>query len=352
MFFSHKYRYLIILFLALYTYISTLVCDVYFYFGLENIWYYDFLVILLVTLMAWETGRWTYPLMRRWIPQPWDMKRKIMLLFACLMITTFSSLVIVSFFHEIVLHSNKDMHNPLKLILTYNYLVVLLFHLLNAVFYYMNQFKIQEFATQELKRAGVQAQLQSIQSQLNPHFLFNNLNVLSSLVLKQQPALANKFIEAFSRVYRTLLENHDKQLITLSKEIEFLDSYMYLLKQRFPDSIHFDWEISQSHKQFHIIPAALQLLVENSIKHNTTSPAKPLFITIRSTQDNCLEVVNNKQLRRSTQEKATGIGLANIAQRYKLILNKEILVTENENEFIVKLPLAKIKDYVHESRDN
>jgi two-component system, LytTR family, sensor kinase len=175
---------------------------------------------------------------------------------------------------------------------------------------------------------------------------------LSSLVLKQQPALANKFIEAFSRVYRTLLENHDKELIPLREEMEFLDSYMYLLKQRFPDSIHFEWEITQRHKQMHIIPAALQLLVENSIKHNTTSPSNPLYITIRSTADNNLEVINNKQLRRSTQEKATGIGLANIENRYKLILNKEIIVTETKTEFIVKLPLAKVENYVNESRDN
>lgn len=212
-------------------------------------------------------------------------------------------------------------------------------HILNAIFVYISEYKNKQLEAEELKRINAQAQLQAIKNQVNPHFLFDNLNVLSGMVMKDNPD-ANKFIEAFSTVYRHMLHSQDKELIPLETELEFIEPYIFLLEKRFPASIIFQLNIEAKYFQYCIVPAALQMLVENAIKHNVLSKVKPLEITIAVNKKGDLFVKNNLQPKAQV-ESSTQVGLNNIDQRYRFITGKTINIIKNADSFAVILPLIQ-----------
>lgn len=343
MLFQNKYRYWFILALAVYTYVNTALCRVYDYFLLPVEWYQAFLSILLITLLAWEWSRLIQPSFSKWKQGEGNINQQLLLFFGAglggsLLLTV---MVVVSF-EVFVLHVPVSLDNPLKLTLTYTSLITLLFHLLNAVVFYMKKYKSTQLEAEELLRMNTQAALQSIKSQINPHFLFNNLNVLSSLVLKNSRD-ANEFIEAFSKVYQYILRNQDKELIELEKEVEFLQPYMYLLQKRFPAGVELTTEIDERWKHAYVVPVALQMLVENAIKHNVVSHTKPLEIKIKANGTSVLEISNNLQPKMN-REPSSNIGLSNINQRYELITGRKIEVEKDEHQFKVRIPLIELND--------
>jgi LytS/YehU family sensor histidine kinase len=230
--------------------------------------------------------------------------------------------------------------NPYKLNIIYGTLINLFFHLLNAIIYFFKEYKRQWDEAEELRRTNSQAQMQLIKSQINPHFLFNNLNVLSGMVIKDNPD-ANKFIEEFSKVYRYVLSNQDKELVELQTELEFIDSYLFLLSKRFHQGLSVNINIPDHYKTWHVVPAALQMLIENAIKHNVASKNKPLHIDIHANGDQTLVVKNNLQLRSMT-EPSTRIGLQNIVKRYELISGRSVVVKKTDKIFEVSLPLLNL----------
>lgn len=247
-------------------------------------------------------------------------------------------------FANVILHEPpSSILNPLKLTLIYTSLINLLFHLVNLVVVYQNEFKSKALEAEELKRMHAQAELLAIKQQINPHFLFNNLNVLSGLVM-QQSAKANDFIEAFSKVYMHILNNHNKELIALQEELDFLKPYFFLLQQRFPESLNIELEIPEKYNDYYIIPVALQMLVENAIKHNIVSRKKPLHIKIYANGNNTISVINKLQPR-AKAEPSSKTGLNNIQKRYALTAGKEVTIERNETIFSVTLPLLQINTY-------
>jgi LytS/YehU family sensor histidine kinase len=230
--------------------------------------------------------------------------------------------------------------NPLKLNVIYGSLINLFFHLLNAIFFFFEEYRRQRTEAEELRLINSQAQLQLIRSQINPHFLFNNLNVLSGMVIKDNPD-ANKFIEEFSKVYRYVLNNQDKELVELRSELEFIHPYLFLLNKRFDQGLKVAIEIPDHYKTWHVVPAALQMLIENAIKHNVVSRSRPLRIDIRVNGNNTLIVRNNLQPRHIS-EPSTRIGLQNIMKRYELISGRTVIVRRTEQEFEVTLPLLHL----------
>lgn len=345
MFFNHKYRYLFILLLAAYTYINTELCQVYTYFQINIHWYYSFGIILIITFFTWEANRLLSPLFERWLPgNARIIKRSILFFFTGLAVAYLATIAVDIVFAKVILHETQDsILNPLKLTLIYTSLTNLLFHLLNLVVVYQKEFKTKELETEELKRMHAQAELSAIKQQINPHFLFNNLNVLSGLVM-QQSTQANHFIEAFSKVYMHILNNHNKELIELDKELNFLQPYFFLLKQRFPDAIDVAIEVPEQYKNYYIIPVALQMLVENAIKHNVLSKKKPLYIKIYANGNSTISVINKLQPRQDTGP-TSNIGLNNIRKRYELTAGREIIIDKDETSFSVTLPLIEINTY-------
>jgi LytS/YehU family sensor histidine kinase len=189
----------------------------------------------------------------------------------------------------------------------------------------------------ELQKANLQSQFEVLKQQVNPHFLFNSLNVLSSLI-KVEPDLAEAFTEKLSKVYRYVLENKEKDMVPLSTELDFMNSYVFLLNIRFMGKISVSIVIDEARSDLMILPMALQLLIENAIKHNTFSKANPLNISISIDSENFLIIRNNTQIR-ETQIQSTGVGLANITNRYRLISDRVPVFEKTDKEFIAKVPL-------------
>ncbi len=341
MFFGNKYRYWFVLALSAYTYINTAICRVYDYFQMPVQWHQAFLSILLITLLTWEWSRINQPFFEKLLPgEQHTIKRLSFFFVVSLLGSLILTAVVVILFERYILHLPISLDNPLKLTLTYASLISLLFHLLNAVVYFMNKYKSKQLEAEELLRMNAQAQLQNIKAQVNPHFLFNNLNVLSTLVLKDGKE-ANRFIEAFSAVYHYILRNQNKELIELEKELDFLEPYLYLLKQRFPQGITIETDIDEKWKKAFVVPASVQMLVENAIKHNIISHSQPLAIKLYANGSPELEISNNLQLK-INKEPSSSIGLNNIDKRYELVTGKRIRVSNGPENFTVTIPLIEI----------
>lgn len=189
-----------------------------------------------------------------------------------------------------------------------------------------------------LQKENLQSQFDVLKQQVNPHFLFNSLNVLTSLI-KLEPDLAEKFSEHLSKVYRYVLENKDNELVDLNTELKFLDAYIFLLNIRFVNKLVVNIDIPESKRCYKVIPLAMQLLIENAIKHNIMSKSNPLHIDIFVDKQNFLNITNNLQ-ERPTQIVSTGIGLKNIQNRYLLLNNTEPVFEKTETQFIAKVPLV------------
>jgi len=201
----------------------------------------------------------------------------------------------------------------------------------------------KEVVEQKLIARSANAQFESLKNQLDPHFLFNSLNVLSSLI-DENPKQAQKFTASMSKIYRYVLEQKDKELVTVEDEIEFAKTYCELLKTRFEDSVDFEFNISNEDLKLFVVPLSLQLLLENCIKHNFATSSKPLIIKVFSENDTlCIE--NNLQVREQMKESA-GIGLANIVQRYSLLTKRNVFIEKSEDYFKVKLPMLLSKPNV------
>ncbi len=201
--------------------------------------------------------------------------------------------------------------------------------------------QLTEANTQLLKvqKENLQSQFEVLKQQVNPHFLFNSLNVLTSLI-KIDPDLAESFTERLSKVYRYVLENKEKDLVSLSTELEFLTAYLFLIEIRFMNKIVIEINIDKSYYDFQILPIAIQLLIENAIKHNTFSKAKPLKIGLYVDMQHRLNIVNNLNERETTFA-STGVGLENISRRYALVSDQSPEFIKTKDQFIARLPLLK-----------
>ncbi|MVM41876.1 histidine kinase [Spirosoma sp. HMF3257] len=190
---------------------------------------------------------------------------------------------------------------------------------------------------ERLEKENVQAQFAALKSQVNPHFLFNSLSILSSLV-HADAELSEKFIDQLSRAYRYILEQKDNERVLLKTELEFIQAYRFLLNIRFENKFDVIINVPEADQtRYSIAPLTLQLLVENAVKHNRMSTKEPLKVYIQLDND-CLVVRNNLQLRPQS-ETSTGVGLQNIITRYALLTDESVWVGENEGSFVVKIPL-------------
>ena len=190
----------------------------------------------------------------------------------------------------------------------------------------------------KLQKENLQSQFDVLKQQVNPHFLFNSLNVLTSLI-RLEPELAEKFTEHLAKVYRYVLENKDNELVSLSTEINFLEAYIFLINIRFMDKIVVNIRIPEEKKNYQIIPLAMQLLIENAIKHNAMSKKSPLVIDIFIDETGNLNVVNNLQ-EREAHMTSTGVGLKNIQNRYRLLNNTVPVFEKSETHFTARIPLV------------
>lgn len=224
----------------------------------------------------------------------------------------------------------------------FNWIIVNVALLFSAIFHargFMNEWKKsskKEVVEQKLIAKSANAQFETLKNQLDPHFLFNSLNVLSALI-DENPEHAQKFTASMSKIYRYILEQKDKELVSVEEELDFAKTYTALLKTRFEDSVTFEFNVKDSDKKEFVVPLSLQLLLENCIKHNFATSSNPLHIKI-SSEDGFLMIENNFQFRENIKE-SSGIGLSNIVQRYALLTKRNVFIEKSEDYFKVKIPI-------------
>ncbi|WP_293871978.1 histidine kinase [Flavobacterium sp.] len=212
------------------------------------------------------------------------------------------------------------------------FIVVLSFY----SFYIYKAYSDSKVKEQKIIAGTASAQFESLKNQIDPHFLFNSLNVLSSLI-EENPENAQRFTTSLSKIYRYVLEQKDKQLVTVQEELAFAKTYMNLLKMRFENSITYDIASDFDNLHAKVVPLSLQLLLENTIKHNVASEQKPLRVKIYI-EDGYLIVRNNLQMKDVLQDRR-GVGLQNIVNRYRLLSERKVIIEEDTNFFKVKIPI-------------
>jgi two-component system, LytTR family, sensor kinase len=205
----------------------------------------------------------------------------------------------------------------------------------NAIIFFVNWRK-SVIMQEQMKREQLALQYETLKSQVNPHFLFNSLNAVTSLI-STDPDKAIQFVKKLSEVFRYVLEQKDNELTTLDAELDFLESYIFLQKIRFGENLMVNINVQERNR--YIIPLSLQMLIENAIKHNVVSKEFPLTIHINSKNGKYLAVNNN--LRKKPAIGSSNLGLENIRSRYGFFTTNPVVVTETENEFRVEIPLLE-----------
>lgn len=208
----------------------------------------------------------------------------------------------------------------------------------NAIVFFVNWRK-SVIVQEQMKREQLTLQYETLKSQVNPHFLFNSLNSVTSLI-KSDPDKAILFVKKLSDVFRYVLEQKDNELTTLDAELNFLESYIFLQKIRFGENLIVNVDVAEVN--YYVIPLSLQMLIENALKHNIVSKEFPLTINIHSKDGNYIVVSNN--LRKKPVVGSSNIGLENIRSRYGFFTGNPVVVTETENEFRVEIPLLSKKN--------
>jgi two-component system, LytTR family, sensor kinase len=289
------------------------------------------------TLLIWEGNRQIFIYARSRFPQYHQTRQRVVIQSVMSLVYTFLiSLVVDYWLCNRILHLGK----PVELFIGFRIALfpLVIVTLLYESVYFFESWRENVKQTEALARVNVQSQLEVLKNQLDPHFLFNSLNTLASLI-DDKNTDAQKYLEQLSDVYRYVLVSREKNTVSLEEELTFLDAYIYLNKTRFRENLQVEKQISQSVFKQQIAPLSLQMLVENAIKHNVVSNERPLHIKI-SENENYLSVQNNVQ-EKKIFEKSTKVGLENIQNRYRLLTDRQVEIIKNTDFFLVKIPLLQ-----------
>jgi hypothetical protein len=218
-------------------------------------------------------------------------------------------------------------------VLVITFLISLFLHGRAFLFHWKNAIVEAE----RLKQAHLSARFENLKSQVNPHFLFNSLNVLSSLVYKDAD-LSAQFIQKLAETYRYVLDTREREVVPLATEFEALEAYVFLMQIRFGENLRVEIA-APTHPRAFIPPLTLQMLVENAVKHNIASRRQPLHIRIAARGDGYIVVVNNLQCKSGQASESGGLGLANIQERYRYLSSQPVQIVQGEDEFSVAVPI-------------
>lgn len=302
-----------------------------------------YLTTLVLTAVLWVGNRGIMLWARKKYPVFEDVKKRLKVQSAIMIVFTLICTNILGYalhdFCGLLEHGNFPGRTMADIIIDSNnasFFSTLLVVAIYEIIYFMNELQRSIEEKELLKRESLSAQLNALRTQVNPHFLFNNLNTLVSII-PEEPEQAVAFVQQLSKVYRHILEVKDEKCIPLKDELDVLKSYAFLLKTRFGNNLEIDIRVPDEKLKNNIVPLSLQLLMENAIKHNVVSADKPLKIYVY-TVNGSLVMSNNLQIKNQLLE-STGIGLNNISNRYKMLGEKAVEVTQNETSFTVSVPL-------------
>ncbi len=273
-----------------------------------------------------------------WKKFPWEQAPFRHLILEIIMITTytliFSSLL---YFLERRYWNIHKVENLGMEILTTILITYLITSVHESVFFY-RQWKYNFSKSVRLERDNIEARYEALRAQINPHFLFNSLNSLTTMVGDNKPVV--DYVQNLSELLRYMLKSGEKELVLLRDEVEITKSYIRLQMMRFPETLDIRVDVPENFYHYAIPPLVLQMLVENSIKHNIISREKPLTVEITASKDS-ITVVNNIQKKSGVD--STGQGLKNITGRYRFFTNRKIEINETDEIFSVQIPLLQIE---------
>lgn len=301
-----------------------------------------YLTTLIITSAIWLGNRFILTRARSWYPQFNQTRKRIVRQSLVMLLYTLAATNLLGYFlhdfcqlqdvqgrgitaGDIVINSNNAaIFSSLTVIAIYESV------------YFMSQLRQSVEEKELLRRESLQAQLNALRTQVNPHFLFNNLNALVS-VIPESPEQAVQFVQQLSKVYRHILEVKEERSIPLKDELSVLHAYAFLLQTRFGNNLSIHINVPEEKLRKQVVPLSLQLLMENAIKHNIVSSTRPLTIDV-FTSNGSLVVKNNLQKKNQVLE-STGIGLDNIRNRYRLLSETAVEVKEDGQSFTVSIPL-------------
>ena len=339
--FNVRYRFGFMFLLGTYSFLNTMLLESFEYYQISTNKIIIWLLFLAVTAGIWEGNR----LLDNWVGDQnlSPLWKRITYNFVGSVVIT--ALVIMALGSPTAYFTvSTNWHNwllPMKLLLMFGFRVNLFLNTIHVIFLYRNQLEQSRQQLESYKRISSQAQLQSLRNQVNPHFLFNNLSVLSALI-PQDASASVEFVKQFSNVYRYILKSDENELITLRDELDFIQSYLYLLKTRFETGLNVEVDVSDGCMSAYILPVSLQMLVENAVKHNIVSKTKPLHIEIFCLDNESITVKNNLQKKTIETEESTKLGLTNIAKRYTFLGHHGVVVERTTHSFSVTIPLIHL----------
>jgi sensor histidine kinase YesM len=293
-----------------------------------------------LSFLIWEGNRYLLFTLRsyfNWFNQP--IRKLVVLIFSVSFYTIPVSIVLLMGWYHIFKAGLVNWNIVTEATLIIMVCVVFIVHVYET-FFLVKESENEMLKNAQLARAKVEAELQALKNQIDPHFIFNSLNTLSHLI-EEKPQRARQFNDNLADVYRYILQNKRRELVLLREEMQFLNDYFSLLVIRFEKAVQLNITFPDSlMDQFLIPPISLQVLVENAIKHNEFSDASPLVVSI-DLQDEVL-TIHNQVRKKILRKPSSRIGLNNLDERYKLTTGKEIVVTVSDHDFTVSLPVLKI----------
>lgn len=308
-------------------------------------------VSLCATILITEGSRYLVYGSRRWFPQRW----RILNVFLIGIAGTTLVLAASFLFRQVLSDESLGPHRMMDAkviingkeigisILGYSFMNALinfpLMLLAWELLYRSALLRHTEKENTKLEKEKLSAELSQLKGIINPHFLFNNLNSLSSLI-EEDPGKAQSFLDELTKVFRYLLRNNQTELTTLAEELKFIQTYYQLLRTRYGAGIHLQITIDSLYEQLLIPPLTLQLLIENAVKHNRVQKENPVRIELKDAPGNLL-IVRNTVLPKEGRSESTGLGLYSINARYKILNRPGLVIEKNEKEFSVSIPLIE-----------
>ncbi len=303
------------------------------------VWFVAYPIIYAIGYFSWRLHFIYDYFLHTKLPSLKQTRKRVILKFGVnLLVMTPSVLLIFFVFHGFHIMGYSIQENDLK----YGYLtglaVNIVFESLWEVIYIIEKVKEAVAEKERIEQLQLEQEFANLKEKVNPHFLFNSFNTLSSLISEDKDQ-AEKFLDELSKVYRYLLRNNEDGLSTVDQETAFIRSYARLLQTRHGDGFKLDMEIDPAYRDRKLPSLTLQLLVENAVKHNIISKQQPVHVRISSDPQGRLIIVNNLRKKARSGVDSTGIGLANIREKYRLLHREDMLVEETDETFKVTIPL-------------
>ena len=304
-----------------------------------RIWVFSFPLIIFLGFLSFYLHYQYVSSIRRRFPEIKQTGKRIFYIFLVFLFVMVPSVLIIFFLYGFLgILGYRVTEEDLKLGLLIGFTINVIFETLWEVVYIIEKYKENIAEKELLEHMSLTQEFENLKGQLNPHFLFNCFNTLSSLIGENKKG-AEAFLDELSKVYRYLLRTNQEGVATLESELKFINSYYQLLKTRHGDALHLQVEVDRKYYSYLLPSLSLQLLIENAVKHNIVSRQQPLMIEIFTTSANQL-VVNNNLQHKLKKESSTNIGLNNIRLKYKLMQQPGFQVVEGEKNFMVVLPLV------------